>query len=41
MGIMFVGHGAVNGLNRRNVPPNEILMKVRLSKAVPRRKLRE
>ena len=41
MSIMFVGHGAVIDLNRRNVPPDEILLKVRLPKAVPRRKLRE
>ena len=41
MGIMFVGHGAVIDLNRRNFSPNEILRKVRLPKAVPRRKPRE
>lgn len=41
MGIMFAGHGAVIDLNRRNFPPYEILMKVRLPKAVPRSEPRE
>ncbi len=41
MGVMFVGHGAVVDLNRRNFPPNEILMKVRLPKVVLRREPRE
>ncbi len=41
MGIMFVGLGALIDLYRRNFLPDEILMKVRIPKVVPRRKLRE
>ena len=41
LGIMFVGLGALIDLYRRNFLPDEMLVKVRLPKVVPRRKLRE
>ena len=39
--FMFVGLGALVELYRRNFLPDEMLVKVRLPKVVPRRKLRE
>ncbi|MFQ6013189.1 MAG: hypothetical protein ACE5LS_06055 [Thermoplasmata archaeon] len=41
IGIMFVGLGALIDLYRRNFLPDEMLVKVRIPKVVPRRKLRE
>lgn len=39
--FMFVGLGAIVQLYRMNFLPDEMLIKVRLPKVVPRRKLRE
>jgi protein-S-isoprenylcysteine O-methyltransferase Ste14 len=41
MGIIFVGVAVMVDLFRRNFLPDEMLVKVRLPKVVPRRKLRE
>ncbi len=41
IGILLVGVGAMVDLYRRNFLPDEMLVKVRLPKVVPRRKLRE
>ena len=41
IGFIFVGAGAMVDLYRRNFQPDEMLIKVRLPKVVPRRKLRE
>lgn len=41
MGIMFVGIGGIVDLYRRNFLPDEMLVKVRIPKVVPRRRLRE
>jgi hypothetical protein len=41
IGVAMVGVGAMVDLYRRNFLPDEMLVKVRLPKVVPRRKLRE
>lgn len=41
LGIMIVGIGGIVDLYRRNFLPDEMVVKVRLPKVVPRRKLRE
>lgn len=41
IGILLVGVAAMGDLYRRNFLPDEMLVKIRLPKVVPRRKLRE
>ncbi len=41
IGILLVGVGFMVDLYRRNFLPDEMVVKVRLPKVVPRRKLRE
>ncbi|MEE8199346.1 MAG: hypothetical protein V3R48_06500 [Thermoplasmata archaeon] len=41
IGILLVGVGVMTDLYRRNFLPDEMVVKIRLPKVVPRRKLRE